>query len=165
MKSRFLFTVILLAAMSAAMAQEAGKKAAGTPAWMKESSAKLEKELVAKYGEPRRPRLQRGVEAGRGVLAGGGRDAAAFEAFARASFAGDADDARRAVRRGMERALESLDGHMLEIGRDLRKQSDLDLGPIYPVRRGARRLRPVGARRPTTSSRTSSRSRCSSTSR
>ena len=27
---------------------------------------------------------------------------------------------------------ETLDGHMLEIGRDFRKQSDLDLGPIYP---------------------------------
>jgi hypothetical protein len=28
--------------------------------------------------------------------------------------------------------MESLDGHMLEINRDFRRQSDLDLGPVYP---------------------------------
>src|SRR5437763_1275579 len=32
----------------------------------------------------------------------------------------------------MEFAFESIDGHMTVIGRDLRQQSDLDLGPIYP---------------------------------
>ncbi len=31
----------------------------------------------------------------------------------------------------MEFALESLDGHMNEIARDFRKQSDLDIGEIY----------------------------------
>src|SRR5229473_2326921 len=31
-----------------------------------------------------------------------------------------------------ESAMESLDGHMLEINRDFRRQSDLDLGPVYP---------------------------------
>ena len=35
----------------------------------------------------------------------------------------------------MEFALESLDGHMDEIGRDFRRQSDLDLGPISPSTR------------------------------
>ncbi len=39
--------------------------------------------------------------------------------------------ARRSSQR-MEFALESYDGHINEIGRDFRKQSDLDLGPIYP---------------------------------
>jgi hypothetical protein len=32
----------------------------------------------------------------------------------------------------MEFALESYDGHVNEIVRDFRKQSDLDLGAIYP---------------------------------
>ncbi len=32
----------------------------------------------------------------------------------------------------MQKAIESLDGHMTEINRDFRMQADLDRGEIYP---------------------------------
>src|ERR1700675_4359963 len=56
---------------------------------------------------------------------------ARLEEMVRAQFAGDRKT-QDALFDRMELAFETLDGHMLEIGRDFRKQSDLDLGPIYP---------------------------------
>jgi hypothetical protein len=97
----------------------------------------LEQELVAKHGEAERARIARGLaqlakfwrqdEAGDGGKGDG--DAAALASFARENYAGDAV-ARDALFSRMEFALESLDGHLHEIGRDFRRQSDLDIGPI-----------------------------------
>ena len=99
----------------------------------------LEQELVAKYGAAERGRITRGLaqvtkfwrddqEAGRGK---GDGDAAAFASFVRENYAGDAA-ARDALFSRMEFAFESLDGHLHEIDRDFRRQSDLDVGPIWP---------------------------------
>ena len=99
----------------------------------------LEQELVAKYGAAERGRITRGLaqvtkfwrddqEAGRGK---GDGDAAAFASFVRENYAGDAV-ARDALFSRMEFAFESLDGHLHEIDRDFRRQSDLDVGPIWP---------------------------------
>jgi hypothetical protein len=98
---------------------------------MKESTARLEKELTAKYGEAERPRLSRGLRQAAEFWRASDGDAAAFEEMARAQFAGDRKTLDALFDR-MELAFETLDGHMLEISRDFRKQSDLDLGPIYP---------------------------------
>jgi len=98
---------------------------------MKESIARLEKELTAKYGEAERSRLSRGLRQAAEFWRSSDGDAAAFEEMARAQFAGDRKTLDALFDR-MELAFETLDGHMLEIGRDFRKQSDLDLGPIYP---------------------------------
>ena len=98
---------------------------------MKEASGRLEKELAGKHGEEARPRLARGLKQVAEFWRAEDGDAAAFEEFVRTNFAGDAKTLDALFDR-MEFALESLDGHMLEIGRDFRKQSDLDLGPIYP---------------------------------
>ncbi|MDQ2870182.1 MAG: hypothetical protein M3S32_05525 [Acidobacteriota bacterium] len=96
-----------------------------------ESAAKLETELTAKYGEGERERLRRGLrQAGEFWRPSDGNDAA-FADFARANFAGDAA-ARDALFSRLELAMETLDGHMLEIARDFRRQSDLDLGTLYP---------------------------------
>jgi len=62
MKKTFPFAVILLAAMSAAAAEEPPRSAASAPAWMKEASGRLEKELAGKHGEEARPRLARGLK-------------------------------------------------------------------------------------------------------
>src|SRR5262249_49521948 len=130
MRGMFVFTGILVAAMSTAVAQEAGKKTAGEPSWMKDSAAKMEKELGGKTDEAGRARLSRGLkQVGQFWRAEDG-DAAAFEDFVRTSFAADPKTLDALFDR-MEFAFESLDGHMLEINRDFRKQSDLDLGPIY----------------------------------
>ncbi|HEX5134264.1 MAG TPA: hypothetical protein VFW81_02630, partial [Thermoanaerobaculia bacterium] len=57
-------------------------------------------------------------------------DVKAFQEFVRANFAGDQKTLDALFER-MEFAMESLDGHMVEINRDFRMQSDLDRGPIY----------------------------------
>lgn len=97
----------------------------------------LEHELVAKYGEDERTRIARGLAQlskfwridDAGKPGSGDGDAAALASFARENYAGDAA-ARDALFSRMEFAFESLDGHLHEIGRDFRRQSDLDLGPV-----------------------------------
>jgi hypothetical protein len=117
-----LWLVVLLAASTSLDARETD---------MKESIAKLENELTAKYGEDARAGIARGLKQVAGFWRSEDGDAAAFEAFARTSFAGD-KATRDALFSRLEFAFESLDGHMLEISRDFRRQSDLDLGTIYP---------------------------------
>ena len=97
----------------------------------------IEQELVAKHGEAERARIARGLaqvakfwrqdEAGNPGKGDG--DAAALASFVRENYAGDAV-ARDALFSRMEFVFESLDGHLQEIGRDFRRQTDLDLGPI-----------------------------------
>jgi hypothetical protein len=97
----------------------------------------LEQELVAKYGQAERAGIRRGIaQVNRfwrqddPVGAGkGDGDAEVFASFVRDNYAGDAA-ARDALFSRMEFVFESLDGHLHEIGRDLRRQSDLDIGPI-----------------------------------
>ncbi|HEY6928458.1 MAG TPA: hypothetical protein VJA66_02175 [Thermoanaerobaculia bacterium] len=113
---------ILLALVPSAEARET---------WMKDSIEKLEKAMTAKYGEDARAGIARGLKQIGEFWRSSDGNAEAFEAFVRENFAGD-DATRQALFSRMEFALESLDGHMLEINRDFRRQSDLDLGPIYP---------------------------------
>jgi len=89
------------------------------------------RELVAKYGDAQRPRIVRGLRQMGQFWRPEDGNAEAFSAFARAQFAGDQATLDALFQR-MEFVLESLDGHMLEIGRDLRWHADLDLGPLYP---------------------------------
>src|SRR5258706_183441 len=88
-------------------------------------------ELIAKNGEAQRARATRGVKQIAGFWRAEDGDAAAFAEFAKTNFAGD-EKTLDALFGRMEFAFEQLDGHMLEIGRELRRQSDLDIGPIYP---------------------------------
>ena len=99
--------------------------------WMKESIKKVESELVSKFGAGVGARLKRGLNQVAGFWRPQDGEAAVFEEFVRAHFAGDPMTLDELFKR-MEFALESLDGHMLEISRDFRMRSDLDLGPIYP---------------------------------
>jgi hypothetical protein len=92
---------------------------------------KMESELASKVGEGQRPRIARGLKQVADFWRGDDGDASAFEEFVRTNYAGDAAT-RDALFARMELALESIDGHMNEIGRDLGRQSDLDVGPIYP---------------------------------
>jgi hypothetical protein len=101
------------------------------PTWMNESMQKLETELVAKYGEAQRARLQRGMKQVADFWRAEDGDAAAYEELIRTHFAGDQTSLDALFDR-LQFVLESLGGHMQEIGRDLRWQSDLDLGPVLP---------------------------------
>ena len=96
------------------------------------SLSRLEGELVARHGEGQRVRVQRGLKQAAAFWRAEDGTTADFEAFTRAHFAGDAKALDGLFQR-LEFALESLYGHMAEIGRDLRWHSDLDLGPMLPV--------------------------------
>ena len=99
--------------------------------WMKDSMTKLENEMIAKYGESQRTRLQRGMQQVANFWRIEDGEATIFEEFVRKNFAGDQATLDTMFSR-FERNLEQLDGHMHEINREFRTQSDLDLGPILP---------------------------------
>jgi len=101
------------------------------PAWMKDSAANLQRELVAKYGGQQRARAQRGLRQVAEFWRAEDGDAAAFEEFVGANFAGDQATLDTMFGR-FQRLLEELDGHMHEINREFNQQSDLDLGPVLP---------------------------------
>lgn len=96
-----------------------------------ESMQKLETELVAKYGEAQRARLQRGMKQVAQFWRADDGDNAAFEELVRTHFAGDQVTLDALFNR-MQFVLESINGHMTEISRDLQWQSDLDIGTVYP---------------------------------
>ncbi|MGD0037842.1 MAG: hypothetical protein ABSC53_11195 [Bacteroidota bacterium] len=108
-----------------------GNAQAAPLTWIKNSQAKLEKELVAKYGEAQRPRLQQGLRQVASFWCTEDGSTAIFEDFVRTNFAGDQTTLDVMFNR-FEYLLEQLNGHLTEIGREFRQQSDLDLGTIYP---------------------------------
>jgi len=101
------------------------------PAWMKDSAANLQRELVAKYGGQQQARAERGLRQVAEFWRAEDGDAAAFEEFVGANFAGDQATLDTMFGR-FQRLLEELDGHMHEINREFNQQSDLDLGPVLP---------------------------------
>jgi hypothetical protein len=98
---------------------------------MQPSLSRIEADLVTRYGEQQRPRIQRGLKQVAEFWRAEDGDQAAFEGHVRQNFAGDQQTLDVMFTR-FESLLEELDGHMAEIGRVFRTQSDLDLGPILP---------------------------------
>ena len=98
---------------------------------MNEALTKTENELVTKYGEAQRARAHRGIAQVAEFWRPEDGNAAAMRDFIVENFAGDATRLDALFDR-LEFGFESLDGHMNEISRDWKWQSDLDLGPIYP---------------------------------
>ncbi len=95
------------------------------------SADRLETELTTRFGAGETERVRRGLRQVREFWrpSDGAEDALAD--FVRKNFAGE-PAAREALFSRLELAMETLDGHMLEISRDFRRQTDLDLGAIYP---------------------------------
>jgi hypothetical protein len=140
MKKRYCFT--LLAAILVCIAvplcseeilmQNASTPAkASAPSWINTSTAKLQAELVAKYGVQQRGRIELGLHQLAEFWRADDGDASAFEEFVRANFAGDQATLDTMFNR-FQSLLEQLDGHMHEINRAFNQQSDLDLGPVLP---------------------------------
>ena len=100
--------------------------------WFDAALAKMESELVAKYGEGQRERARLGLKQVGEFWRAEDGDQPAFEAFVRANFAGDPATLDTTFAR-FERLMEQLEGHLQEIGRELRTQADLDLGPMLPL--------------------------------
>jgi hypothetical protein len=119
---------VLIAALAGPLA--AGAPQGGSSDAMNQTMTKIENELAGKYGESERPRIRRGIEQAAQFWRREDGDEAAFAEVVRAQVAADSV-ARNALFSRMEFALESLDGHMNEIARDFRRQSDLDIGETY----------------------------------
>src|ERR1700730_3632988 len=103
-----------------------------SPSWTIDSVPKLNDELTAKYGHSQRARIERGVHQVAEFWRDEDGDAAAFEDFVRANFAGDQATLDTMFDR-LEDVLEQLGGHMPEINREFRQQLDLELGPVLPL--------------------------------
>jgi len=94
--------------------------------------APLEAELVARHGQGQAGRIRRGLDQAARLWRAEDGGQEVFEAFVRPQFAGDAR-ALDALFGRLEFAVESLEGHMHEIGRDFKWYAELDLGPMIPV--------------------------------
>ena len=101
-------------------------------AWLAAAQKTMESELAAKYGQGQRERTRRGLKQVGEFWRTEDGDQAAFEAFVRANFAGDQATLDTTFAR-FERLMEQLEGHLQEIGREMRTQADLDLGPMLPL--------------------------------
>ncbi len=113
------------------MPSSASSAPAISPPWAKESSAKMVRELAAKYGDSQRERIERGLRQVSEFWRSEDGDAKTFENFVSIHFAGDQATLDTMFNR-LEHLLEQLGGHMHEINREFRQQSDLDLGPVLP---------------------------------
>ena len=102
-----------------------------TPSWMKDSVAKMQRELVAKYGAGQEARAKKVVQQVAEFWRVEDGDAAAFEDFVSTNFAGD-QAALDTMFNRYEHLLEQIDGHIHEINREFRTQLDLDRGPVLP---------------------------------
>lgn len=128
MKKYFILPLFLLLFISGADKMYAQNE---TPRWMEQSVRNMRQELTSKYGAQQEERIARGLTQVSGFWRTGDGTQNEFEEFVRTSFASDGQDLDNMFNR-FEYLLEQFDGHMLEIGRAFRLQTDLELGPVYP---------------------------------
>jgi len=86
-------------------------------------------ELVKQHGEAQRARIERGVDQ---VAALWRKEDGDLAAFAKENFLVDPKELDATFSR-FEANFEQLDGHLLEIGRELRVPTELDVGPLLKV--------------------------------
>ena len=123
---RIAFAVPALAALlTLGAAVTAAVPAAASPETLKS----LEDELAGRHGEEARARAKRGLAQAASLWRASDGDAASFAEMARTYFLAD-PAGRDAFFTRMQKVLESVDGHLLEVTRDLREHSDLDRGEI-----------------------------------
>jgi hypothetical protein len=89
----------------------------------------IKTELVKRHGDASRSRLERGLDQAATLWRPEDGD---LKAFAQEHFIADQKTLDETLAR-LEANFEQLDGHLLEIGRELRRPSDLDIGPILKV--------------------------------
>jgi hypothetical protein len=86
----------------------------------------LKDDLVKQHGDASRARIERGVDQ---VASLWKKEDGDLAAFAKENFLEKPEDVDATFNR-FESNFEALDGHYLEITRELKKQQDLDLGPL-----------------------------------
>ncbi|MFI5250868.1 MAG: hypothetical protein ACHQQQ_00425 [Bacteroidota bacterium] len=100
--------------------------------WIRKSQEKLENELITKYGESQRTRIEKGLQQVSDFWRREDGSVDIYEDFVRTNFAGDQPTLDTMFNR-FEFLFEQLDGHMTEMGRAFSWQADLDLGPMLPL--------------------------------
>ncbi|MBI2417523.1 MAG: hypothetical protein HYV28_06395 [Ignavibacteriales bacterium] len=105
--------------------------AQSNPKWIGATVKKLELELIKKYGDAQAGRITIGLKQVSSLWKSTDGDSKAFEGFVHSNFAGE-QKTYDAMFERYQYLFEKLDGHLQEIGREFRQQSDLDLGPILP---------------------------------
>jgi hypothetical protein len=104
-------------------------KSPPVPSWTKQAAEKLESELVRQYGESQRARLKRGLKQVSEFWRPADGDRPVFEEFVRKSFAGDQPSLDTMFGR-FEYLMEQSIGHLSEISREMKQQTELDAGPV-----------------------------------
>ncbi len=89
----------------------------------------LKEDLVKAHGEQARPRIERGIDQ---VASLWRKEDGDLSAFVKESFISKPQDLDATFAR-FESNFEAIDGHYLEINRELKKQQDLDLGEVLPA--------------------------------
>jgi hypothetical protein len=129
-------TALVLSAAPLALAQTAPRPAAAgkpQPAMMKPKDlVSLKAELIQQHGEANRGRIERGVDQLASLWRKQDGSPAELRAFAKEQFIPEGPELDRAFAR-FQANFEQIDGHLLEIGRELRRPSDLDVGPLLEV--------------------------------
>ncbi|MEQ8278138.1 MAG: hypothetical protein RMA76_28815 [Deltaproteobacteria bacterium] len=87
--------------------------------------------LVTEHGEGARPRARTGVKQVAALWRAEDGDLAAF---VKSSFIADEAERTKTFAR-LEATFEQIDGHLYEINREVRRPTDLDVGPLLPVDR------------------------------
>ncbi len=102
------------------------------PKELRASTRRAVDALVKRHGDTERPRVERGVAQAAAFWRASDGDAKAFEAFCAEHFLPRGPDLDATFER-LEASFEVLDGHALEVNRDLARWAQLDLGPMRPV--------------------------------
>src|SRR5713101_3726222 len=103
------------------------------PGWPQSASdGELRDLLVAKHGEAQHTRIERGLKQVAAMWRPQDGDDRARRAFVEQWFESDPRKLSALLGR-FEYALEQVDGYFLDIGRELRRWSELELGPELPI--------------------------------
>ncbi|HVE13854.1 MAG TPA: hypothetical protein VNI01_10705 [Elusimicrobiota bacterium] len=132
MKSLSVVLVCSLAAGSPASALPAARAPeVARPTPLSAAAQTLGKELRAAH-PGQETRIERGIRQAAAFWRPEDGDAKAFAAFVKANFAPEGPRLD-ALFEHLERSFEAIDGRMAALSMDLRRQTDLDIGPILPV--------------------------------
>ncbi|HEY3176637.1 MAG TPA: hypothetical protein VGK94_12855 [Candidatus Polarisedimenticolia bacterium] len=122
---------VMLAFLMTAFVTAAAASPTADAAFAKEA-ASARQALRARHGERESARIDRGIAQVLRYWRPSDGDAASFGEFARAEFLPEGSDLDATFAR-LEFALERIGGYFTSMERDLRRQVDLDLGPILPI--------------------------------
>jgi hypothetical protein len=124
-----LLVLVAFAVPLGVLVRPAASQPRPAPKELKAAAERARAALVKRHGDAERPRIERGINQVVALWQPGDGDGAALEAFLVAQFA-----PRGAALDGLfarfEEGFEQIDGLFVEMGRELRRRSELDLGPL-----------------------------------